>query len=200
MTELDGLWQEAFREFAAHARHEFRGAMNGVEVNMEVVRSRTAAGKFDHQALAPFLEAANDQLKEVQVRGESMHFFLRVHLGQVQEPDVALTLKHLATILVPAAKGEGATLEVTGYDTSAPTSAPAKAVALALASGLLALIKEGGSGTCQVKGGLEPVVRFSHQSASACSLGPVVTSTIAAEGIRVQEDDGELTLVFPKSE
>jgi hypothetical protein len=198
VTELDQLWQEVHREFAGYARHEFRGAMNGVEVNMEVIRSRMAAGKTDHSQLAPFLEAANGQLQEVQGRAESLHFFMRVQLGQMPEADVALTLKHLATVLVPAAKGEGTTLDVTGYDTSAPTSAPAKAVALALASGLMALIKEGGSGACQLKGGVEPVVRFSHQSATACSLGPGITKAIARDGIRAQESEGVLTLAFPK--
>jgi hypothetical protein len=198
VTDLDGLWASAFREVAGYSRHEFRGAMNGIEVNLEVVRSRTAAGRTDVDSVGPFLNAARDQLQEAMVRGEAMHFFVKVQLEQVTEPDVAQTLKHLATILVPAASGEGTTLEVSGYEVAGPTSAPAKAVAVALASGLLALIKEGGSGACRLAGGVEPVVRFSHQSATACSLGPVVTKTIEANGIRVQESDGELTLAFPK--
>jgi hypothetical protein len=198
VTDLDGLWSATFRELAQFTRHDFRGALNGVEVNLEVVRSRMAAGKTDHESLAPFLDAATQQMQHVTERGEGMYFLVRVQLGDAA-PDVAVALKHLAAMTVPAAKGKGVQLEVSGYEGSVATSAQPKAIALALASGLLALIKEGGGGRCTLERGSETVVRFSHQSATACSLGPEVTATIAADGIRVQDTDGVLTLVFPKS-
>ena len=197
MTELDGLWAETYRELLNRSAHELKGALNGIALNLEVLRSRIDAGKLEQRALGPFAEAAYREFETATARAEALMALGREHRGQ-SPPDVAMTLKQLATLLVPAAKAEQVELAVEGYDVSAPTSAAPEAVRLALARGLLALIKEGG-GKCMLEAGADAVVRFSHQSASACSLGPVVTSTIAADGIRTTESDGALTLVFPKS-
>jgi signal transduction histidine kinase len=198
VTDADALWAEAYKDLIRLAAHEIKGALNGIALNLEVLRSRIDAAKTDKQSLAPFAEAAYQEFETLSARTEAHLFLARPHRG-TEPADVAVTLKHMATMLVPAARSDGVVLEVGGYDVSVPTSAPASAVRVGLATGLLTLIKEGG-GRCRLEPGAGAVVRFSHQSATACSLGPVVTSTIAAEGIRVQEDDGELTLVFPQSE
>ena len=175
--------------------HELKGALNGIALNLEVLRSRIASGKLDQKALEPFAEAGYREFDTATVLTEAVMFLGRGHRGE-GPADVAVTLKHLAALLVPAARADGVELQVTGFDVPVPTTAAPDAVRAALAQGLLALIKEGG-GSCRLEPGSDAVVRFSHQSASACSLGPVVTSTIAADGIRTQESDGALTLVFP---
>lgn len=183
-----------------------KGALNGIALNLEVLRSRVASGKLEQQSLAPFAEAAYKEFEIATERTEAVLFLGREHRGD-DPADVAMTLRQLATLLVPAAKAEGVELTVDGLDDPVPTSASADAVRLALGQGLLALIKEGG-GMCRLTtderadataaNNPAAVVRFSHQSATACSLGPVVTSTIAADGIRTNDSDGTLTLVFPK--
>lgn len=183
--------------------HELKGALNGIALNLEVLRSRIASGNMDQKALGAFADAAYQEFETATARTEAVMF-----LGRDQgagQTDVALTLKQLATLLVPAAKAGGTSLTVEGYAVSAPTAASAPGIRLALAAGMLAYIKEENPPTlnpvtCTLIPGKEPVVHFSHQSASAPpgSLGPVVTQAIAADGIRVQESDGELTLVFPK--
>ena len=193
---VTALWDATFREFAASTRHDFRGALNGVEVNLEVIRSRTAAGKTDHQALAPFLEAASDQLQQVTARGEAMHFLVRVQLGDAPQ-DVALTLKHLTTLMLPTAKSDGVDLTVAGYEGSVPTSAPAKAVALALASAFLAYIKEGGEVRVSLEKEPETVVRFSHESAGAVNLDPEVTAALLSHGIKARRSPQDLQILFP---
>jgi hypothetical protein len=201
VTDAAGLWADAYQQVILRAAHELTGALNGVALNLEVIRSRADASKGDAKSLSSFAEAAYKEFDSVTEQTAAVLFLSRPHRGG-GAPDVALTLRHLARLLVPAAKADGQILTVEGTDASAPTAAPPASLRLALATGLLGLIKEGepGGGTCSLKGGLEPVVRFSHQSARACSLGPVVTKIIAADGIRVQEEGGELTLVFPQSE
>lgn len=194
MTELSELWTQAWQQLLGKARHELRGALNGVAVNLEVVRSRVSAGKTDREALQPFVDAVSDQFQDVTARTQAVMFLAGLKVDGAD--DVAKTLGHLAQLLVSAARADGTSLVVEGYDRSAPTSASPAAIRLALATGLMALIKEGG-GICRLTHGREPVVRFSHQSASACSLGPEVTHTVRGHRIRIQESDGELTLVFP---
>lgn len=202
------LWLDVLQQVAGRSAHEIKGALNGVALSLEVVRSRTAGGRKGD--VADFAVAAADHLELLTARVEAL-----MYLARDQKPpapsDVGIILRHLAALLEPAAKADGGALTVEGLGAaeSALTSAPALSARLALATGLLALIKEGGAGSCKLETvnepvtgafkGAGPVVRFSHQSARACSLGPVVTSTIAADGIRAQEKDGELTLVFPRS-
>lgn len=202
-SEADRVWLDVLQQVAGRSAHEVKGALNGVALSLEVVRSRTAAGKTAD--VADFAVAAADHLDLVTARVEALLYLAR----EAKPPapaDVNVILRHLTALLQPAAKSDGGSLAVEGLGEAAPTSAPTAAVRLALAAGMLAYIKEGDPGapgasaTCRLKGGVEPVVHFSHQSATAPRgrLGPVVTKAIAADGIRVQESDGELTLVFPK--
>jgi len=193
------LWLDLLQQVAARSAHEVKGALNGVALSLEVVRSRSAAGKTAD--VADFAASAADHLDRVTAQVEALLYFAR----EAKPPapaDVNMILRHLTALLQPAAQSDGGSLTVEGLRESALTSAPAAATRLALAAGLLAYIKEGASATCRLQGGegVEPVVRFSHQSASVptSSLGPVVTQTIAADGIRVQQSDGELILAFPK--
>jgi hypothetical protein len=98
---------------------------------------------------------------------------------------------------VPAAKSDGGTLVVDGVERAAPTSAPAMAVRLALAAPFLSLIKEGGKGRCRLESGGETVVRFSHESAGACSIDPAVAETLAEHEIQNKRSGSDLLLIFP---
>ena len=195
-SSRDELWLDVLQQIAGRGAHEVKGALNGVSLSLEVVRSRTAPGKSGD--VSEFVANAADQLELLTARVEALLYFSRE--PKPPEPaDVNLILRHLTALLQPAVKADGGNLTVEGLKESALTSAPTASVRLALAAGMLAYIKEGSSATCRLRGGAEPMVHFSLQSASAPSggLGPVA-KTIAADGIRVQETGGELTLAFPK--
>jgi hypothetical protein len=128
-----------------------------------------------------------------------MLFLARVDKEGSGPADVAVTLRHLAELLVPATKADGGSLEVNGYQRSVSTAAPATAVRLALAAGLLAVTKQGGSSRCRLESDSEPVVRFSHESAGTCSLEPAVAQALAEHHIRVERSESDLVIVFPGS-
>ena len=197
MTEARALWLDVLQQVAGRSAHEIKGALNGVSLSLEVVRSRTAGGKKGD--VADFAVSAADHLELLTARVEALLYLAREPRPPVPS-DLNTILRHLAALLEPASKADQMALEVEGLGEPALSSVPSETARLALAAGLLALIKEGGpgGGICRLETTGGPVVRFSHQSASACSLGPEVTKTIVADGIRVKETDGELTLVFPK--
>jgi hypothetical protein len=117
-----------------------------------------------------------------------------------REPaDVALALKHLASLLIPAAKSNGGRLTVDGYQRSVPTSASAQATRLALTAGLLELTKDGAGGRCRLESEAETVVRFSHESAATCSLDSAVAAAIAKHSIQSERSGSDLLLLFPGS-
>jgi signal transduction histidine kinase len=187
------------------AAHEVKGPLNGIALNLEVLRTRIEAGKTDQKSLAPFADAAYQEFETAAARTEALLFLGRD--GGTSHGDVAVTLKHLAQLLIPAAKADGTSLSVEGYDLATESAAPPAAIRLALASGLLALIKEGG-GKCLLTANkapddtadataVETVVRFSHQSATAVDLDPEVTSALQQHGIKARRSPQDLTIVFP---
>ena len=202
MSELEQLWLRTFQQVVDKAAHEIKDSLNGVSLNLEVVRSR-AQKEGSATALARFAEAASSQLETLTQRTEALLFLVRPARGGTGS-DVALALRHLATLLVPAAKADGGKLEVFGWDRPAPTTAATEAVRLALASGLLGLMEMGGIGTCSRDAGSDAVVRFSHESARTCSLDSAIAASLADEKVVIHRGDrggksGDLLMVFPGS-
>ena len=197
MTDLiAALWGQAWEDVLGGARHEVRDSLNGLAVNIEVMRSRLAAGKTDHKSLAPFAEASHQQLQNVIARMQAVFY-----MGQLRNApgpgDVARTVEQFAALLVPAAKSKGMTLEIEGYDQTALTSARPVAVGVALAAGFKALLKEGGVARCVLESGPETVVRFSHESADVGDLDPAVASALGKEDVRVRRSGKDLHIAFP---
>jgi signal transduction histidine kinase len=198
VTDLDALWLARLQEIVDRAAHEVKDALNGVVLNVEVTRSRSSKPDLAAVALGPFAEAASAQLEALTQRVEAVLFLARPQRGGV---DVGVTLRHLAHLLVPAARADGGALVVEGESQSAPTTAPAAAVRLALASGLIAATPRGSTGRCvleRVSSGLDTVVRFSHESAGACSLDPATAAALAGHAIRIERSDEDLVVVFPR--
>jgi hypothetical protein len=197
-SELEGLWLATLQEVVQQAAHEVKDALNGVSLNLEVIRSRSQRGDSGG-GLASFAVAASEQLELLSARAEALLFLARPPRPANGPVDVAVTLKHLAALLVPAAKADGRSLAVDGYEIPAVTAASAVATRLALANGLLCLTREGGEGRCSLEFDGETVVRFSHESADTCSLDAAVAAAISGEnqGIRHERSGSDLILVFP---
>jgi hypothetical protein len=197
MTDLDVLWLHVLEELGDKAAHEIKDTLNGVSLNLEVVRSRAA----DATSVSEFAATAASQLDLVTARVSAMLALSR----RSREPgDVGDVLRQLSAVLVPAARSEGGDLKVEGLGASRPTRASGQATRLALAAGLLALLRKGGEALCVLDGQRadtdgDTVVRISHESAAACSIDPEIVSAIAQHDIRIERHDGgrELRLVFP---
>jgi signal transduction histidine kinase len=192
VTSLDQLWLATLQDVAGRAAHEVRDALNGVSLNLEVVRSRTAKGSATSD-VGQFVNDAVSQLETLGARAEALLFLARG--PRAKHTDVSRVLRHLAALLVPAAKADQIKLVVTGAEKPAESNVAEVAVSLGLAKGLLALIKEGG-GKCRLDAGPDPVVRFSHESA-VISLDGDTSAVLAEHGIRLQSDGPELSLTFP---
>lgn len=195
MTDLEARWLLALQQVADRAAHEIKDALNGVALNVEVVRSRSGRADAAVSGVAPFANAAADQLETLGRRVEALLFLAR----PAREPaDVGLTVRHLGELLVPAAKADGGQLEVVVERQGTTTAAGGTATRLALATMMLAVAAKG-RGRVVLEESSEPgaVVRFSHESAGACSFDPAIAALVAGHGIRSDRSGPDLTLVFP---
>ena len=194
--DIDTLWLRTLEDVVNRAAHEVKDSLNGVSLNVEVLRSRAGRPGAMADGLAAFATSAAEQLELVATRAEAVLFLAR----PAREPaDVALALQHLAALLTPAAKADGKRLLIDGYGRSTPTAATAQATRLALALGLLALLRSGSTGRCTLENNGETVVRFSHEPAGTCSLEPAVAAVIEAHHIRVDRSGTDLLLRFPRT-
>lgn len=200
---LERLWLSALQAIVARAAHEVKDALNGVTLNLEVIRSRASAGR--ESGLGSFAESASAQLEALTARTEALLFLARAPKSAADATDLAVTLKHLAALLVPAARSDGGSLDVEGIDVSLPTAVPSLPVRLALAAPLLGLINEGGRGKCSLQqagsrsSGPGAVVRFSHESAAVRNVDPDIASAIQQHGITAERSGNDLVVTFPRS-
>src|SRR5688572_31877143 len=111
-SEVEKLWLEAWQEVVGRAAHEVKGALNGVSLNLEVVRSRTERGASDAASLHKFAAAASSEMELLTSFNEALLFLGRPHRPGGAGVDIGATLRQLAVLLVPAARADGRVLEV----------------------------------------------------------------------------------------
>lgn len=190
------LWLDALEEIAARGAHELRGSLNGVAVNVEVVRSRTLRGGTDVAATAPFAAAAATELAELTRRLEAL-----VSLTQrPREPvDVLVTLDHLVSLLAPSARADGGSLVLEAACASATTTAaPAEPARLVLATACLAASSGGTDVTCRVT--CERAIIVKLWCDAPLGIAGDVATVAAAAGIELDHTSTGITMAFPALE
>lgn len=201
---VNGLWLEVLQRAMARASHDVKDAINGVSVNLEVIRSRAARPDTPATAVAKFGEAAAHQLERLTNLIEAA-----LALGRPErEPvDVALTLRRIVVICGASSSASDAIvrLEEPLDGDMMTTRMPGSLVRLALMSPLLDAVSAPGHLDTQ-----QLVICSLHATADLVSVRidsprrhPVVPARVAgalrAEGIRWTETEHDLSLAFPRS-
>ena len=120
--------------------HELKGALNGVSVNQEVIRSRAEKANMMAASLSSFAAAAAEQLDVVISLTEALLGLTRT----APEPmDVGVEVRRIAILLGAAARSDGKQLtldDAAALSALGVTSAPGSAVRLAICESLLAAV------------------------------------------------------------
>jgi hypothetical protein len=199
IAEVEVLWLDALQQVAGRAAHEIKGALNGVCVNLEVVRSRAASqAAGPASAVARFAEAASGQLEELVAMNEALLALTRRPRDLV---DVLATAGQLVALLGPVAKADGGALQIVGAPSNGggATSAPAAAVRLVLATAMLRALDRRTATTCRVEAGDGMVIRLECADGGTIELDPRVAAAAADAGIRVTGRPGGISLAFPRA-
>jgi len=196
------LWLATLQRALGRASHDVKDALNGVAVNLEVIRSRAVRPDAPAAAVAPFADAAAQQLERLTTLLEAV-----LALGRIErEPaDVGITLRRVAALC--GASSAAADSAVTVHDNlvgDARTRVAGDAVRLALAAPLLEAVvgtKGGPRATdvvCELTSEAESlVVRLTADR--PVRLPADVAQTLRAAGVRWTEAPNDLSLVFPRA-
>lgn len=197
---VDELWLDVLQQVSTRTAHELKGALNGVAVNLEVVRSRSNRSEAPASAVAPFAASAADQLDAVVGMTEALLKLAR----PVREPvDVAETIDNLSSLLVPSARAEGMSLRIetpVREITGCTVHAGGNVVRLVIGATLLAALAQKGDIRCRLEVGDEAILAIECADAE----GPLVLSSdvraaASAAGIRVQSEGLSISLAFPRA-
>lgn len=197
---IDELWLDVLQQIGARTAHELRGALNGVAVNLEVVRSRAAKPDTAAAAIGPFASSAADQLEAVVDMTEALLMLTR---AASQSPDVLETVRAFASLLTPSARAEGGSLRVESPAREIGGRAvhtDGTAVRAVIGAALLNALASKGDIRCRVDGNEEMIVSIECVDAEGpLRLAPDVLSVAAAAGVRVQQERQSLSLAFPRA-
>src|SRR5882672_10959780 len=103
------LWLATLQRTLGRASHDVKDALNGVSVNLEVIRARAARPDAPAAAVSQFAEAATQQVDRLTTLIEAV-----LALGRAErEPvDVGVTLRRVATLCGASAASSDATVAV----------------------------------------------------------------------------------------
>lgn len=207
--DVEGLWLATLQRALGRASHDVKDALNGVAVNLEVIRGRAAKAEVAASAVAPFADAAGHQLDRLITLIEAV---LTLGRAEREPADVAAVARRVATVCGASSAAADAEVVVTVHDVeSALTRVRGDAVRLALAAPLLGLVAGAPGGPrasavrCDVRsvvGGTEVVLAAAGRRAT---MPDGVAEAVRAAGVRVTDDGaavspaaaGGLSLVFP---
>lgn len=192
----DELWLDVLQRISGRAAHEVKGALNGVAVNLEVVRSRSSKPDVAASAVGSFAEAAADQLESLTRMNESLLALARAQRNPVE---LATVLRQLLALIEPAARSEGIGFHSSVAECGAlPVRVPGNATRLALGAALLAALERKKEITCKVELSDVATVRIGSAGGNL-KLSPAVVDSVTLAGIAVHSADHGITLVFPRA-
>ncbi|MHB0948784.1 MAG: hypothetical protein ACYC3Q_07680 [Gemmatimonadaceae bacterium] len=187
------LWLELLQQVTGRSAHELKGALNGVAVNLEVVRSRAEHPDAPASRVASFAESASGQLEAVIRMTEALLVLSRPARGR---GNVVRTVRALGALLAPAAEvaGKRLTMQLPA-DGTGETAADPLVVRALLASAMLAAAEGDATVTLYGPGALECTVTR-HDGRSAAP-DPRLAELASVSGVQLRHDGSALTLSFP---
>ena len=184
------LWAATLSLLAARIAHDFRNALNGVAVNLEVVRARSARGAAASD-IAPFAATAATEFEAASAAAEALLAFVRSEPAVV---DVGVILQRLARLLALRASAE---IRVTDRsDGRAQTSAPADIVRAAVARSVLSGFGVGGSLACEIGVG-DGIFLTVTGAMHVPTPDPELLAIAAVHDVRITSRGPTLELWFP---
>lgn len=197
LPSVDALWLDTLQRVCTRAAHDLKGALNGVSVNLEVVRSRSERPDAQASAVATFASSATEQLGAVIAMTDALLVLAR----PPREPiDIGAVIRRLDALLAPAARADGRTLELRGaLEDLGVTSAIGNAPRMILSASLLAALDASADVVCDAKtDGPAPTVRIECRDGATPALDADVIAVAAEQGIGVHCESSAISISFPR--
>ena len=201
--DVAGLWLLTLQRAVGRASHDVKDALNGVSVNLEVIRSRSARPDVPASAVARFGDAAAQQVERLTTLLDAVLALARADRSPA---DVALTLRRVVTVCAASSSSADAEVSLVGDAETgvAQTRVPADVLRLALMAPLLDVVTGGNREpklspvTCSMNVDQESVRVVISAGGRQAAMPEAVAEVLRGAGVRWT--DGEnLSLAFPRT-
>ena len=190
---LSALWLLTLQRLASRAAHDVRNALNGVAVNVEVVRSRAGRGA-DGSAIAPFATAAAAQVEILSAQVDALVALLRPAGSAV---DLGALLSRLTALVQDTSGKDVIVLDLPASAVAVVSGAGGEATRLAVAAALLAALEQRGRVACRLGTDSAPTVYISSSAGGDVSVAQDIVDAVMAAGIQLRSSADGITLTFP---
>jgi len=188
------IWLRALERLTAAVAHELRNPLNGVALNLEVLRGRVGRGRGEGAPLVGFADAAAADLL-VAIR---LTDALLAVARPVRVPvEVGSTLAPIATLASAVAVARGGSMKVNSPDDFAPAVAvDGYAIRGALATVLLAAAERGAEIVCTTS--YEPDVVVVEVTGAEIGLPDELASSLESCGIALIAASNGVAMRIPR--
>jgi signal transduction histidine kinase len=198
------LWLAMVQQLMGRAAHDVKDSLNGVAVNLEVIRSRASREGVSAGTIAPFADAAGQQLERLTSLLDAL---LAVARSERDPVDIGVALRRVAVLCAASSAAEDAQVVVEDLPADdATTRLPGEVVRLALAAPLLAAVRgEAGLASpvrCALLLAPHEVVVSMTSNGRRVAMPQEVAEVVTQAGIRLTDgaqDNGALSLAFPRA-
>jgi signal transduction histidine kinase len=201
--DVGALWLLTLQRAVGRASHDVKDALNGVSVNLEVIRSRAARPNAPASVVAQFGDAAGQQLERLTTLIEAV---LALARADRTPADVGVTLRRVVAICgASASSADAAVLLVDdGMMGWAQTRVHGDVVRLALMAPLLDMAtgtdraERLSAVTCTLAGDDEVVQVLITAEGRRATMPDGVAHILRSAGVRCTEGH-DLSLAFPRA-
>lgn len=201
--DVAALWLRTLQRAIGRASHDVKDALNGVSVNLEVIRSRAARPDVPASAVVQFGEAAAQQLDRLTTLIEAV---LALSRPERSPADVGLTLRRVTTVCSASSSSADAAVRMVDMNTTGSTLTRVRTdvVRLTLLAPLLDLVtgapnaSRASEVTCTLTSD-DDVVRVVVAAADRRASMPEGVADVArSAGVRWTDGEQDLSLAFPR--
>ncbi|HEX5581398.1 MAG TPA: hypothetical protein VFX39_07475 [Gemmatimonadaceae bacterium] len=188
------LWLDAMHAIGRPLAHEVKNALNGLSVNLEVVRSRASVPEAQAAGITRFADAAAEQLGVVTSVTESL-----LDMVRPAPPAAGLVplVERLGVLLRAIARPDGGEVRVEAPGDPVPTALGGAELRAVVAGLLVGAFERTAKLSCEVGGGAEPTLRLARDGAALPDLPDEVRRVATRAGVRLELNPASWTATFP---
>jgi signal transduction histidine kinase len=188
------LWLDAMQAIGRPLAHEVRNALNGVAVNLEVVRSRAARPDAPASGVTRFADAAAEQLEVVSGLTDGLLALVR---PAPAVDDLASLVRRLAVLLRAVARPDGGDVQVTVGEEPVATGLAGAELRPVVATLLLAAFDRAATLSCEVAAGGPPTLRLARAEGALPTLPEDTRAAVERAGVHLELRPDGWIAVFP---
>ncbi len=190
-ARVSELWIDELGRLTDQILHGLRNGLQGVGINIEVIRSRTDHGSGNYSDLRSFAINAARQFEDVSAQIEALAFLSRTASGSA---DIGATTKAITTLLNAGGRTRVALQEAPFPARAAVSATTAR---LVLSHLCRTAVETGSAVSCEVRGTAPVAVAVNLDPAVNIEVNPKVVEIAEALHIKIMFEAASVAAVFP---